>query len=132
MRTTRAFAGAALVVALGLAAGCGGGGGLDTGVSHEAEGQLVLQVAAVRQSAEAGDLAHANGYLDELVASVPNLQSQGKLDDAAGARILAAAEAVRRELDASTPTTEATTTTTAPPPPDTAPPREHKKKGKDD
>ena len=111
---------------LAAVAGCGGGG-IDAGVSKDAQGQLDLQIAAIRQSAAAGDLAHANGYLSELTASVQTLRSQGKLDDAAGTRILAAADVVRRELAATTSTTApTTTTTTAPPPP------EHKRKGKDD
>ena len=130
MTRSRALA-CSVVTVVALAAGCGGGN-LDSGVSKEAEGQLVLQVAAIRQSAEAGDLLQANGYLDEVIAAVPTLESQGKLDEAAGVRILAAAEAVRRELGVATPTTEPATTTAPPPPPDTEPPRERKKKGKDD
>jgi hypothetical protein len=126
----RRSAGAALGFVLLLAAGAGcGGSGLDTGVSKDAQAQLDLQVAAIRQSAEAGDMAHANTYLADLTASVHTLQSQGKLDDAAGARILAAAEVVRGQLVAAAPTTTAPTTTTAPPP---APSGDHKKKGKGD
>ena len=132
--TARRGLGAALCFAVLLIAGAGcGGGGIGAGVSKDAQGQLDLQVAAIRQSAAAGDMAHANSYLAELTASVQSLRSQGKLDDAAGTRILAAADVVRRELAGTTPTTAPTTTaTTAPPPPDTAPPADHKRKGKGD
>jgi hypothetical protein len=127
--------GAALGIALVavLATGCGGGGDLGTGVSADAQDQLELQAAAVRQSAEAGDAAKADGYLTELAKTVTTLQSEGKIDDAAGARILHAAELVRSQL-AGVPTTTAppTTTTTAPPAPEPAPAPPRKKKGKGD
>jgi hypothetical protein len=126
----RRAAAAALGVVIVLASAGGCGGGINTGVSADAQRQLDLRVAAVRQSAEAGDMARANSSLADLTASVQTLQSQGKLDGSAGARILAAAEAVRSQLVASTPTS-APAPTTAPPSPAPAP-GEHKKKGKDD
>jgi hypothetical protein len=118
---------AAIVIGLALAGGCAGGP--STGVSADATKQLELEVSAVRQSAQAGDMAKASAYLDQLNASVTTLQSQGKLNDAAGARILLAADAVRTQLGAATtiaPTSTAPTTTKAPTT-TTSKSRDHKK-----
>jgi hypothetical protein len=117
---------AAIAIGVALASGCAGGA--STGVSADATKQLELEVSAVRQSAQAGDTAKASAYLDQINASVTTLQSQGKLNEAAGTRILLAADAVRTQLRAATtaPTSTAPTTTKAPTT-TTSKSRDHKK-----
>ena len=130
--TRRAIAAAALGLLLLLGSGAGCGGGIDTGVSADAARQLDLQVAAVRQRAEAGDLGQASTLLTDLTTSVRSLHDQGQLSDAASARIMHAADLVRQQLTGAT--TTAPTTTEAPPPPTEAPapPKGHERKRKGD
>jgi hypothetical protein len=125
---------AALGVALVVLAGAGCSGGSMSGMSKEAKQSLQLQAAAVRQSAESGDLAKANDYLTQLTTSVTTLRSEGKLTDAAATQILAAARSVTSQLGAAAPSTTKPTTTTTTAPPPTEPPKPPKghDKGKGD
>ncbi len=106
--------GALVLVALLSAGACGSSG---SGVSSAAGAQLQLRVAAIRASAAQGDRSGAESQLQQLRVDVVQFRADNKVDDAAAARILKAADEVETNLSllalASTaPTTAATTTET--------------------
>jgi hypothetical protein len=107
------------VVAFGiLAAGCGGG----SGINRQASEQLVTAVARVRAAARAHDVVGATARLGDVRRMVAVLRARGDLSDSAAGRILGAASAVATDLrliPTTTTTTTSTTTTTTPtqPPP---------------
>ena len=74
---------------------CGSSG---SGISSPAVPQLQLRVAAIRASAAAGDRSEAETQLAKFRVDVVQFRADDKVDDAAAARILRAADAVQTEL----------------------------------
>jgi hypothetical protein len=104
---------AALVGALAVGAvACGGGG--ERTIAKAAGDQLSMEVAAIRQSAAAGDRVSFEAQLMQLTADVAQLKNQGQLSDRAAIDILSAVRSVTVHAGG-LPTTTTTTTTTAPP-----------------
>ena len=97
----------AVLFSAALLSGCGG----HTAMTRDASAQLTAAVARVRAAAVAHDTATASARLDDVRKRVLLLRATGELSQAAGDRILSAADLVASDLPLASTTTSTTTTT---------------------